>query len=133
SEYAAHIHINDLDPAIHTFWSVVLNNTDALCQRIWDTKITIREWKKQRAIQLEHPLGSIDLAFSTFFLNRTNRAGIIMGGVIGGKGQLGIWKLDARFNKKDLIQRIERIASYKDRISLYDLDAADFLTSVVPS
>ncbi len=57
----------------------------------------------------------LQLAFATFFLNRTNRSGILKGGVIGGKSQDGKWKLDARYNKQDLIQRIKLIAAQKDR------------------
>jgi DNA adenine methylase len=73
------------------------------------------------------------LGFAFFFLNRTNRSGIISGGVIGGLEQLGEWKIDARFNRKELIRRIELIAEYRDRISLYNLDALDLIKEVVPS
>jgi len=73
------------------------------------------------------------LVFSTFFLNRTNRSGIIWGGVIGGKNQDGAWKLDARFNKDDLIRRIEKIAMYRSRIRLYNLDAAELIKTVLPT
>lgn len=75
---------------------------------------------KQKAVQQEKEQAELlDLAFSTFFLNRTNRSGIIKGGVIGGKEQTGEWKMDVRFNKADLIKRIEKIALYRDRISLH--------------
>ncbi len=43
---------------------------------------------------------------------------------------MGEWKIDARFNKKDLIARIERIADYRDRIKLFNLDACDLLDKV---
>lgn len=69
----------------------------------------------------------LELGFSTFFLNRTNRSGIINAGIIGGKDQTGEWKIDARYNKKDLISRIERIAAYGDRIALYNLDAGKLI------
>ncbi|MCK4462363.1 MAG: DNA adenine methylase, partial [candidate division Zixibacteria bacterium] len=75
---------------------------------------------------------ALELGFSTFFLNRTNRSGIISGGVIGGKKQTGTWKLDARYNKRDLIGRIQRIARYKNRISLYCKDGKDFIRLVLP-
>lgn len=42
----------------------------------------------------------LEIGFATFFLNRTNRSGILKAGVIGGKAQLGKWKIDVRFNKK---------------------------------
>ena len=75
----------------------------------------------------------MDLAFSTFFLNRTNRSGIIGGGVIGGQDQTGEWKLDARFNKTELCARITAIARYAHRIALYNMDAAAFIEQVVPT
>ena len=68
---------------------------------------------------------NLEIGFSTFFLNRTNRSGILKVGVIGGKNQTGDWKIDARFNKDDLIQQIKKISRYKNRISLYNLDAVD--------
>ena len=75
----------------------------------------------------------LELGFSTFFLNRTNRSGILKGGVIGGKNQTGNWKIDARFNKSDLIQRIQRIARYAKRISVHNLDAVQFLQTILPT
>ena len=65
-------------------------------------------------------------------MNRTNRSGIIKGGVIGGKEQSGIWRLDARFNKKTLIERIKKIAAMKHSIHLYNKDIDSFLTHYVP-
>ncbi len=127
-EYARNIHINDIDPAIHAFWHSVLNETDDLCRKIRDTKISIHNWKIQKNI-LNNPNNHslLALGFATFFLNRTNRSGILKAGVIGGKEQSGKWKMDVRFNREDLISRIEIIASYAARISLYKLDATDFL------
>jgi DNA adenine methylase len=71
--------------------------------------------------------------FATFFFKRTNHSGILNGGMIGGKGQAGIWKVDARFNKTELLRRIERIGAHKNRIHLSRLDAVDFLADVRPS
>ena len=127
-EYASHIHLNDLDKSVFAFWSAVLDDTESLCRLIADTPLTMDEWYRQRDIQRANDPDRPALAFSTFFLNRTNRSGIIRGGVMGGKAQTGPWKLDARFNRKELIQRIEKIASYSPRISIYNLDAAEFIT-----
>jgi DNA adenine methylase len=132
-EYAQHVHINDIDSAIYAFWTSVLHQTEDLCRLIRDTPLAIRQWNRQRAI-LSHPEDHppLDLGFAAFFLNRTNRSGIIKGGVIGGKDQGGKWRLDARFNKPDLIARITRIAHYAGRISLYNLDAIEFLERMLP-
>lgn len=131
-EYVSKVHINDLNRSVHAFWNAVLNEPDALCNRISRTRVSMREWHRQRAIQLAECPDPLDLAFSTFFLNRTNRSGIILGGVIGGKEQTGPWKLDARYQKKNLIARIERIADLSHRIELYNMDAGALLCEVLP-
>jgi DNA adenine methylase len=130
-EYVQQIHINDLDVAVYSFWDAVVNQSDCFCRLIHDTPVTMAEWKKQKDIlSTQSNTPSIELAFATFFLNRTNRSGILKAGVIGGKQQAGEWKLDVRFNKKDLIGRIQKIAAYQSRISLYNLDTADLLKTL---
>ncbi|MBE0480779.1 MAG: DNA adenine methylase [Dehalococcoidia bacterium] len=132
-EYVQHIHINDINKSIYSFWRSVLQTPEGLCRLIYDVPVTVEEWKRQRAIQQEPAKYTLlELGFSTFFLNRTNRSGIIGGGVIGGKAQAGEWKLDARFNKLDLIRRIQRLARYADRIKVYNMDAAKFMAEVLP-
>jgi len=90
------------------------------------------EWYKQKEVQVDPDSGLLELGFSTFFLNRTNRSGIISGGVIGGKQQKGKWDLSARFNKEDLVRRIQKIGRYRNRISVHNLDAKKFLQRIVP-
>lgn len=132
-EYVNDIIINDIDRSIYAFWFSILNHTDDLCKLISDTPVTIEEWEKQKLIQSQKDeVDLLSLGFSTFFLNRTNRSGIINGGIIGGKNQSGKWKMDARYNKKDLIKRIQKIALYKSRIQLYNKDAIDFVNTISP-
>lgn len=133
-DYASCIHLNDLNSSVYAFWHSVINEPNELCQRIRDAEVSMDEWYRQKAVQNDpknHCL--LDLGFSTFFLNRTNRSGIIWGGVIGGKNQTGQWKLDARFNKQDMCKRIEKIAFYSSRIRLYNLDAAHLIKELLPS
>lgn len=132
-EYASCIHLNDLNPSIYAFWHSVINEPEELCKRITDADVTMEEWYRQKAVQTADSPSLIELGFSTFFLNRTNRSGIILGGVIGGKAQAGTWKLNARFNKKDLCKRIQSIAMYASRIRLYNLDAAALIQDVLPN
>lgn len=132
-EFASRVHLNDLNRSVHAFWHSVLNETDGLCRLIKDTPVNMDEWRRQKAIQESCDPSKLDLGFSTFFLNRTNRSGIIKGGVIGGKEQNGVWKIDARYNKQDLIKRIEKIARFRGRISLYNLDANSFIRDALPN
>jgi DNA adenine methylase len=132
-DYVTHIHINDLDRSIYAFWHSILEETDVFCDLIESTSVSIDEWFNQRAIQqTASDCDLLTLGFSTFFLNRCNRSGIIKAGVIGGKEQAGKWKLDARFNKADLLRRIKQIARFKSRISLHNLDVVDFLCLTIP-
>ena len=130
-EYVSHIHINDLNRSVFAFWHAVLNETDELCQRIVNTVVTMDEWDHQKEVQKAVAPNLIDLAFSTFFLNRTNRSGIIDGGVIGGRQQNGPWKLDARYNSEELVLRIQKAARYRNRITLSQMDAADYIREAV--
>lgn len=120
--------INDLDRSIYAFWHSILNESEELIKRVLDVNVTIEEWKRQKEIQENKKTASLlDLGFSTFFLNRTNRSGIITGGIIGGQDQNGTFKLDCRFNKIDLVRRIAMIASKRDQIEVYNLDAIEFM------
>ena len=131
-EHATHVHLNDLDRAVFAFWNAVIHHSEWLCKKIEETPLTIKEWQKQRTIHRNIDQADLrDLGFAFFFLNRTNRSGILDGGVIGGLNQRGEWKIDARFNRPELIRRIKKIASYRDRISIYNLDAADFISDHV--
>jgi len=124
--------LNDIDRSIYAFWYSVLYHTDELCYLIWQTPVNMDQWYIQKEIQKnKYAYDMLSLGFSTFFLNRVNRSGIIKGGVIGGKNQSGNYKLDCRFNKKNLIDRIKKIANYKNKIQLYNLDAIEFINTVV--
>lgn len=133
-EYASTIHINDLSRAVYAFWYTVLNDNENLCRKIETAKLTMTEWRKQRAIyDLRETAELTDLGFATIYLNRTNRSGILSGGVIGGKEQTGEWGLDARFGKPELINRVRKIGRYKSRINLYQQDALIFTTKTIPT
>lgn len=127
--HVARIHINDLDPAIHAFWTAVLDHNGDLAVRIRDAVLTVDEWRRQRQIVRDSDASDpLTLGFATFYLNRTNHSGVIKGGgVLGGYDQTGANLIDCRFNKEDLIRRVERIARYRGQIELTGLDALDFL------
>ncbi|WP_421801727.1 DNA adenine methylase [Flagellimonas sp.] len=129
--YVNNIIINDKDKSIYAFWHSVLNDTDQLCQLIEDADLTLLEWRKQRDIQYnKEDYTLLELGFSTFYLNRTNRSGIIRGGIMGGVNQNGNYLMDCRFNKPELIKRIRKIAFHKDKITLYNLDALDLIDKI---
>ncbi|PXW76112.1 DNA adenine methylase [Ruegeria sp. P4] len=123
------IHINDLDASIWSFWHSVLSKTEDFCELVMNTDLTIEEWRNQREIyRAQDDTDPLTLGFAAFYLNRTNRSGIIsQGGVIGGLKQTGNYLMDCRFNRPELAERIRRVATYRDEIFLYRMDALDFL------
>lgn len=124
--------INDYDRSIYAFWYSILNNKKKFIEKIRNVDISIEEWYKQKKVQEDKEEANIlDLGFSTFFLNRTNRSGIIKAGPIGGKKQESDYKIGCRFNKEDLIERIEKIYNHKKNIKIYNLDAIEFIKKIV--
>jgi DNA adenine methylase len=130
--HVSKVWINDLNPSIHAFWYSVLNYTDSLCKLINETPVTIEEWHTQKKIQLSNTAGVLELGFSTFFLNRTNRSGIIKAGVIGGLQQTGNYLLDCRYPKESLIKKIKDIGARRADIVLTNVDAAQFIDEYLP-
>jgi DNA adenine methylase len=128
-EHVDQILINDADVCLYAFWMAALWQTEAFLKLLRGTPLSVREWQRQRDVYLhprQHP--RLRVGFATFFLNRCNRSGIIgNGGPIGGISQRGQWKINARFNREDLEVRIRRVASYRERISVTNSDAVDFL------
>ena len=129
--HVGEIHLNDIDRSVWAFWDCVLNQTDALTEFIRTTPVNMDAWHRQRSVCLNpQDFDDLTLGCSTFFLNRTNRSGIVKGGgVIGGLNQDGNYKIDCRFNRDELIRRVRRIAKYKSRIHLYFNKGSSLYTS----
>lgn len=120
--------INDLDPAIYSFWHCLLNENEKMCTFVNTVPLTIDEWDKQHDTYINRQSHTqLELAQATLFLNRTNVSGVLTGGVIGKRDQTGTYKMDARFNRDDLTKKIKKISALSDRIDLYNLDAISFL------
>jgi DNA adenine methylase len=130
-EYVSNIYINDFDRSIYAFWKTVTENHDLFCDWIQSVSVDVDAWHFYKDIQNNSDNYDLtDLAKSTFFLNRTNVSGVIKGGIIGGFRQEGNFKIDARFNKDDLIKRIQKIAKYKNRINVSNLDGLAFIKKI---
>lgn len=124
--------INDYDKAIYSFWRAIKEDGERFIDLINNTSVTIDEWKRQKDIYLNSRIYSLELGFATFFLNRTNRSGILTAGPIGGYEQKGVYKIDARFNKETLTKRIQEIIKKKSNIHIYNKDIRRFITSIIP-
>lgn len=111
--------INDLDPAIAAFWRTLVTDPQGLIERIQKVKLNVAEWKRQRKIYVAGGDGDVEkLGFATFYLNRTTHSGVLNGGPIGGLKQTGEFKIDARFNRTDLAERVRILGLYADRIDV---------------
>lgn len=126
--------LNDLDTAIYSIWHAILNDTEKLLNAIENVHVSMDTWHQQRQIYdklRDSEDYSFELAFAAFFLNRTNRSGIITGGPIGGMNQTGNYLVDCRFNKRMLTSKIRKIADNRERIELHHLDAVDLIREVL--
>ena len=121
-ELVDEIVLNDLNPGIAAFWRAVFERPDELLTRLNACSVTVEEWHSQRATYLAEPDDDVDLGFAFFFLNRTNRSGIPDARPIGGYEQAGSWKIDARFDKAGLANRIQALSSYATRVTVCQTD-----------
>ena len=121
--------LNDADFHIFSFWKSILEHTEEFVRLIEVTPVDMNSWYLQRDIYNDmHNYSMLEIGFSTFFLNRCNRSGIITkAGPIGGFRQNGQYKIDCRFNKINLIKRIENIAARADDIEIYNEDTLEFI------
>lgn len=133
-EVVSEVFINDADPRVHAFWHAALTESSRFVNRVLTTPLSIEEWYRQQAIcKQPKSHARFDVGFAAFYMNRCNRSGVLTGaGPIGGFEQQGDWRLDVRFNRESLVERIQTLATMKDQIHLTHLDAIDFLKSNLP-
>jgi DNA adenine methylase len=132
-EYVDDVVLNDLDPGIAAFWRCVFDQRAEIVAKIRSVEVSIGEWHRQGAIYRAGTGDDLDLGFATFFLNRTNRSGILNARPIGGLNQTGKWLIDARFNRTDLTERIELISRYRNRVTLTEQDGTELLREMLPN
>lgn len=132
--FVSEIFINDLDRRISAFWSAVIHHTDRFVDQVLTVPLTIPEWHRQNEIcsqPSKHQ--TFDLGFAAFYMNRCNRSGVLDGaGPIGGYHQEGKWRMDVRFERNALAERILKLSNLKERIHLSQLDALKFLKAKIP-
>lgn len=124
-EYVEEVVLNDLDIGIAAFWRAVLDQPNELAYLIGSCLPTIDEWHRQNEIYRSREGDDLQLGFATFFLNRTNRSGILDARPIGGLEQRGKWGIDARWNAEQLSSRIRRIARYRSRVTVCQQDGTE--------
>lgn len=121
--------INDFDPAVYAFWNSAVNDSSNFLELFDSTEVTIEEWKRQKAI-LASPCNELELGFAFFFINRTSRSGVSTGGVIGGLNQAGRYRVDARYNRKALREKLRAIAAASASITVSNEDGAKVVEGI---
>lgn len=124
------IHLNDADRCVYASWKAILHSTERFIKAIETRPVNISTWLACKEIvqNPDHCNDEFEVGFATYFLNRTNRSGIVRGaGPIGGYDQTGNWKIDARYYRDTMIARAKKLSSMSDRIELSNLDGLDFL------
>lgn len=130
--YVKEIHLNDKNYALFCFWEQLLNNTDNLLDMVYQNVPCIEDWHKQKeiyqaSISSHDKYSKLEFGFSVFYLNRANRSGVLSAGPIGGLDQSGKYKIDCRYTVSTLIKKLEKIASMRDSIFVYNEHCIDFL------
>lgn len=123
--------INDLDIHLYHFWNAVLYQTEALIDLVRDTPITLDERMRQKEIYLNEGSPPLLDGFSTLFLNRVNYSGVLFAGPLGGKNQASAYPIGCRFNKNNIIERIQTVARFRDQILLYHRDACELMVELL--
>jgi len=127
------IHLNDADHRIYSAWRAILLETDRFLEQLTIIQPTLQFWEECLHKLHEKPEAAYDfeVGFSTFFVNRTSRSGVVLGsGPIGGYSQDGKWKIDARLNKEALARKISRIGQMRESIFLTNMDGLEFCQSL---
>lgn len=105
----------DIDPLVASFWDIVFNDTDWLINQVMTIPITLAQW-----IEFKHstPTDRRSQALTCLFLNRTSFSGILgnSAGPMGGYEQRSDYPIDCRFSRNTIVERIEEISQYRDRV-----------------
>jgi DNA adenine methylase len=125
--------LNDYDPAVYSIWDAIVSHPDELCEYIETVPLSMDQWNACRKVYSAADKPSLELGKAAFYLNRTNRSGILTGGVIGGKEQTGTYRIDARFNRETLCKKVREISARAADINLYNLNVFVFMNDVAPT
>ena len=133
-DVVSEVHLNDMDHRITAFWNAVLGEPERFVETIRVVPVSIEEWKRQKRIYLKAEASeAFDLGFSVFYLNRCNRSGVLFGSApVGGYEQTGKWRIDARFYRESLAERVIAIAKKREQIHVTNMDAIRFLVKHLP-
>jgi DNA adenine methylase len=122
--------IADKDELIYSFWRTLFYDSSYLVNFIKKVKVNLENFDYYRNIASN--VGKFkrrSLAEACLFLNRTSFSGILndSAGPIGGRKQESDYKIDCRFGRKNLIQKVKQIAALRDKVVVLSCNWADTL------
>jgi DNA adenine methylase len=128
--------IADKDILIYSFWKTLFCECSHLIRFIKSVKVNLNTFDRYRTISDNPNKHSITtLAEACLFLNRTSFSGILNSGAgpIGGRRQTSQYKIDCRFGRENLIKKIEKIAAFRNRVTVLCCDWADTINYAIKS
>lgn len=118
--------INDKDQRIYEIWHLIKTNPSFLISFIENVPLDIDTWRAMK--EMIKGSGNADMrGCSAFYLNRCNRSGILDASPIGGKSQMGTYKLDARFNRQALAESVRQTGKLLFRAAVHHNDGLAFI------
>jgi len=118
------------DPLVYAFWSMVKEDPEGLIERMMRGKVTLGAWKRMLPLRaVNKPSGArlAELGYAGLFFNRTCFSGIVGAGPIGGMKQSSPYKIDCRFNKKQLAAQIRACSEILKKVEIVFGDGIKFL------
>jgi DNA adenine methylase len=118
------------DPMIYAFWKMVKERPESLIDRMMRGRITLAAWQRMLPLrEIEKPTrtNTPSLGYAGLFFNRTCFSGIVGAGPIGGMTQNSPYKIDCRFNKKELTAAIRNCSDLLKKVDIVFGDGITFL------
>jgi DNA adenine methylase len=122
--------IVEKDPLVYAFWKCLKTQPALLCHLVHGLNITLETWnqfQKYRSADALKKYPLIELALAGLFFNRANYSGIIGANPIGGMSQSSDYKIDCRFTKSTVIDRMIAASLVMDKMTVVRGDVVSYL------
>lgn len=122
--------IVEKDPLVYAFWKCLKTQPALLCHMAHGLEISLETWKQFQKFRAHDALERyplIELALAGLFFNRANYSGIIGAKPIGGMSQSSDYKIDCRFTKSTVIDRMVEASQVMDKMTVVRGDVVSYL------
>ena len=122
--------IVEKDPLIYAFWKCLKTDAAVICEMVRGLDVSLKTWRRFLKYRVPDALDRYpipELAVAGLFFNRVNYSGIIGAKPIGGMSQSSGYKIDCRFTKATVIDRMVGAAAVMDRMTVARDDVVSYL------